>query len=85
MDNLSSLLREAYPMWAYRRARRRRIVRCVSVVAGISLLIMPIAMLMDQHYGNVGDLYITLYANQDYSVGGQAVYYIDEFDAMGVI
>lgn len=79
MDDISKLLREARPLYHRRRAFRRAVRYHCAVMAIIAVCVPAI---IRDHKNNVdiNSLYTELYSN-----GAPGEYYIDEFDAIGII
>ncbi|MCQ2599363.1 MAG: hypothetical protein MJ187_03230 [Alphaproteobacteria bacterium] len=79
MDKLSVLLQEARPLYQQRKSVKRTIRNnCVIVLA--VLIMSPVAIHQYNNRTLVNDLYAQLYPSYD-----GMEYYIDEFDAMGII
>lgn len=80
MDDISQLLQQAAPLY-HRRKRIRRVIRynCATLI-GIIMLVTPIVI--NTHYNSydIDTLYAELYSEYN-----TPVYYIDEFDAIGII
>ena len=81
MDAISCLLQEARPEYIRRKYVRRHRVNCICMVGFSVLLIMPVIINAHNKRTDVESIYSTLYVEQN----NQNTYYIDEFDAMGVI
>ncbi len=83
MDALSSLLQEARPMYLQRKHERWMFINCGCAVICSLLFIMPIVMTIRNNQYSFESTYAELYTKPNSSLN--QAYYIDEFDAMGVI
>lgn len=81
MDDISKLLQEAAPLYHARRARRRRILYNSSVLAVVVTIGVPFIINTRMNHVDIDRLYAELYAADTVS----EYYYIDEFDAIGII
>lgn len=79
MDNISNLLQEAKPLYLQRKQIRNRVKYHCMVVAVVAIF-TPIFIHTHQNNIDVGALYAELY-----STDTNTEYYIDEFDAIGII
>lgn len=77
MDTISCLLQEARPEYI----KRKHTINCVRLMVLSVLFIAPIVIRIQNNKTNIESMYSTLYIEQH----NQNTYYIDEFDAMGVI
>lgn len=80
MDDISKLLQEAAPLYHARRARRRRILYNSCALAIIMTISVPFIIDARLNQVDINRLYTELY-----STDSMPQYYIDEFDAMGII
>ena len=80
MEDISYLLQEAAPLY-HRRKRFRRIV-CYHCATLATIIILVAPFVIHTHYAmyDVDQLYAELY-----STDSTPAYYIDEFDAIGII
>ena len=79
MDDISILLQEAKPLYMRRKQLRTNIKYQCAVVAIVAIF-TPIFIHTHKYDVDVGALYAELYSN-----GTNTEYYIDEFDAIGII
>ncbi len=80
MDDISKLLQEAAPMYHARRARRRRILYNCGVFTVVMTIGIPFFINTHINHVDINGLYTELY-----STDSMPRYYIDEFDAIGII
>lgn len=80
MNKISKLLQEAKPLYHRRKAIKRTITYNGLVVVAI-LITCPVVLEQYKNRTVVNDLYAELYPSVDTNSG----YYIDEFDALGII
>lgn len=80
MDNISKLLQEARPLYLRRRRIRRLICYNFTAIAAVAVL-MPAFIQAQNEHNAVGTLYAELYSADT----SPTEYYIDEFDAIGII
>lgn len=80
MDDISKLLQEAAPLYHRRKRTRQRIRRNCATLAVVIILATPIIIGTRYSTSDIDTLYAELYSNDT-----MPVYYIDEFDAIGII
>lgn len=80
MDDISQLLQEAAPLYHRRKRIRRTVRRNCATLVGIIMLATPIFISSRFTTRDIDALYAELY-----STDTTPVYYIDEFDAIGII
>ena len=83
MNSMSSLLQEAKPLYLKNKRERRMCIRYGFATALALLVITPpmLELLNDQI--SIDSLYAQLYTSSQSE--GQTSYFVDEFDALGVI
>jgi len=85
MDKVSSLLQEVKPIYLKHRQQCKLYTQCYSVIALSILFFVPIIIGTQQERQHIDSIYATLYSDNDSMSIEHTDYYIDEFDAMGVI
>ena len=83
MDSVSSLLQEARPLYLRNKQERRVCIRYGFATVFAVLVIAPAIIGFHNNQNRIDDLYAKLYTNSQSEI--QTAYYIDEFDALGVI
>lgn len=83
MDNISNILQEAKPLYNKRKKQKRSVIRfgCITCL----LFFTSMTIKIHDWHNSTDMLYSELYMNTSSYFGGHADYYIDEFDAIGII
>jgi len=81
MDILSNLLQEARPLYLEYKRKSLLCMKCGCVITCLCIIVTSCIISLQYDYTSIDSMYTYLYTDNN----DQVEYYIDEFDAMGVI